>query len=87
MIQDSQGIIADRTREHLGPTDVAVIEFRTLILRGARDLRRGVEPEAASAGAAYAVRGGSMVTDRSVGFADAMTKRFGDSLGRVERRG
>ncbi len=54
------------------------------MLRGARDLRRGVEPSAARNGAAYAVRGGSMVTDR-IPFADAMAKRFGDSLGRVTR--
>ena len=86
MIQDSQGIIADRTREHLGLTDLAIIEFRKLMLRGARDLRRGVEPTAARADRAYAVRGGSMVTDRSVGFAEAMTRRFGDPLGRMARR-
>ena len=52
------------------------------MLRGARDLGRGVEPAAAQNGAAYAVRGGSMVTDR-IAFAEAMTKRFGDALGRV----
>jgi phthalate 4,5-dioxygenase oxygenase subunit len=31
-IQDSQGPIADRTTEHLGPTDMGVIRFRRLIL-------------------------------------------------------
>ena len=83
MIQDSQGFIADRTREHLGPTDIAIIEFRKQILRGARDLARGVEPSAARNAAAYAVRGGSMVTPASVSFAEAMTTRFGDALGRI----
>ena len=83
MIQDSQGFIADRTREHLGPTDVAIIEFRTQILRGARALARGIEPAAAHAAAGYNVRGGSMVTKGGVTFAEAMTERFGDALGRV----
>ena len=86
MIQDSQGLITDRTREHLGPTDVAIIEFRKMMLRGARDLRKGIEPGAARNAAGYTVRGGSMVEDRDAGFADAMTKRFGDPLGRVARR-
>jgi phenylpropionate dioxygenase-like ring-hydroxylating dioxygenase large terminal subunit len=86
MIQDSQGLIADRTREHLGPTDVAIIEFRKLMLRGARELEKGVEPAAARNAAAYALRGGSMVADRSLGFAEAMTRRFADPLGRVRAR-
>ena len=30
-IQDSQGLIADRTREHLGPTDAAIVQFRRLM--------------------------------------------------------
>jgi phenylpropionate dioxygenase-like ring-hydroxylating dioxygenase large terminal subunit len=83
MIQDSQGLIADRTREHLGPTDLAIIEFRTLMLRGARDLARGVEPAAARTAAGYRLRGGSIVAPRSLSFADTMRRRFGDPLGRV----
>jgi phthalate 4,5-dioxygenase len=83
MIQDSQGFIADRTREHLGPTDAAIIEFRRLILRGARELRAGVEPAAARDGAGYRVRGGSLVADRRLSFAEVMLKRFGDPVGRA----
>jgi phthalate 4,5-dioxygenase oxygenase subunit len=83
MIQDSQGWIADRTREHLGPTDVAVIEFRKLILRAARDLSAGAAPAAARLAPAYRVRGGSIVAPRSLSFAAVMTRRFGDPLGRV----
>jgi phenylpropionate dioxygenase-like ring-hydroxylating dioxygenase large terminal subunit len=83
MIQDSQGLISDRTREHLGPTDVAIIAFRKMMLRGARELQQGVEPAAARDAKGYRLRGGSMVEDRSLGFADAMSKRFGDPLGRV----
>jgi len=83
MIQDSQGLIADRTREHLGPTDVAIIEFRKLMLRAALDLTRGVEPAAARNASAYRLRGGSIVAPRSLSFADTMVRRFGDPLGRV----
>jgi hypothetical protein len=86
MIQDSQGLIADRTREHLGPTDAAIIEFRRLVLRGARELRAGLEPPAARDAAGYRVRGGSIVADRRLSFAEVMVKRFGDALGRVDGR-
>jgi hypothetical protein len=82
-IQDSQGFIADRTREHLGPTDAAIVQFRRLMLRGARELGQGTEPAAARNGSAYAVRSGSAVADRSIAFADVMTARFGDPIGRV----
>jgi phenylpropionate dioxygenase-like ring-hydroxylating dioxygenase large terminal subunit len=83
-IQDSQGFIADRTREHLGPTDAAIIQFRRLMLGVARDLRGGVEPAAARRAAAYAVRSGSALADRSVPFADVMVRRFGDAVGRAQ---
>jgi nitrite reductase/ring-hydroxylating ferredoxin subunit len=82
-IQDSQGPIADRTREHLGPTDAAIVQFRRLMLRGARELRAGVEPPAARNGAAYTVRSGSALADRNVPFADVMIGRFGDPIGRA----
>jgi phthalate 4,5-dioxygenase oxygenase subunit len=81
MIQDSQGLIADRTREHLGPTDAAIIEFRRQVLRGVRDLQAGVEPAAARAAGAYRLRGGSLVADRALSFEEVMTTRFGNPLG------
>ena len=84
-IQDSQGIVADRSREHLGPTDAAIVKFRRMMLDGARELSAGVEPAAARDGAAYTVRSGSALADRRVAFADVMTARFGDPLGRVRR--
>ena len=84
-IQDSQGLIADRAREHLGPTDAAIIQFRRLMLGAARDLRAGVEPAAARQGAAYTVRSGSALADRSIPFDEVMRARFGDPLGRVGR--
>lgn len=84
-IQDSQGLIADRTREHLGPTDAAIIQFRRLVLQSARNLTSGVEPPAARDGAGYTVRSGSALAPRDVAFAEVMRARFGDPVARVRR--
>src|SRR3546814_13983603 len=37
MIQESQGAIADRTREHLTATDSAIVRFLPTMLAGAKD--------------------------------------------------
>jgi hypothetical protein len=41
---ESMGPIYDRTREHLGTTDVAIIFWRRYMLRLARNLEKGIEP-------------------------------------------
>jgi len=41
---ESMGPIYDRTREHLGTTDVAIIFWRRMMLRMARNLEQGIEP-------------------------------------------
>jgi phenylpropionate dioxygenase-like ring-hydroxylating dioxygenase large terminal subunit len=43
-VTESMGAIYDRTQEHLGTTDVAVIHMRRVLLRLARDLEQGIEP-------------------------------------------
>lgn len=83
MIQDSQGLIADRTQEHLGPTDVAVVRFRRQVLGGAKALQQGQAPRAAGQDEAYRLRGGSAVFDAAVPFEAVMEGRFGDVAGRV----
>jgi hypothetical protein len=84
MIQDSQGYIADRTRENLGPTDLAIVWFRRQVMGGARALRdTGQPPGASIQGSAYRLRGGSTVADASVAFDDVMLRRFGDPVGRT----
>jgi hypothetical protein len=82
-IQDSQGPIQDRTREHLGPTDIGVVEFRRLLMGSARALAGGEEPRAAAAASRYAVRSGGWVTDPSKDLAAVMTERFGHRHGYV----
>jgi hypothetical protein len=52
----SMGAIYDRTNEHLGTSDVAVIHFRRLLLTLAQELEKGREPYAAQHGDAYRVR-------------------------------
>ena len=53
---ESMGGIYDRTREHLGTTDAAVIAARRTLIRMARDLQEGIEPQPASHGDLYRVR-------------------------------
>ncbi|HEY0582102.1 MAG TPA: hypothetical protein VGE94_07955, partial [Chloroflexota bacterium] len=43
-VQESMGRIFDRTREHLGTSDVAVIRFRRLMLDGVRKFVAGEPP-------------------------------------------
>ncbi len=45
-VQESMGVVLDRTREHLGTTDRAVIKMRSLLLKAARELEQGREPPA-----------------------------------------
>ncbi len=69
-IQESMGPVCDRTLEHLGTSDVAVIEWRKRILGMAKDLAKGIEPEEPFNGAAYNVRPVSILLDRDVDFAE-----------------
>ena len=83
MAQDSQGLIADRTREHLTPTDVAIVRFRRLLLEQAQSLSDGKEPAAAQRPAHYQLRGGGCITAASMSFEEVMRQRFGSTNGEV----
>lgn len=83
MVQDSQGLIADRTREHLTATDAAVVRFRRVVLEAARALASGKAPAAVEDGAAYRLRSGSWVAHRNKALAEVMRERFGDTIGRA----
>ena len=84
-IQDSQGSIQDRTREHLGPTDIGIVEFRKLIMGSARALQQGTAPRSASAAKQYAVRSGGWIAAPAKDLATVMTERFGHPHGYVGR--
>jgi phenylpropionate dioxygenase-like ring-hydroxylating dioxygenase large terminal subunit len=83
-IQDSQGLIHDRTREMLGPTDLGVSSLRALMLGAARDLAAGTCPASAMNAAAYRVRSGLIVTADALPFDAVMVQRFGHPRGRVD---
>ena len=48
MATETAGPIYDRTREHLGSTDVALIRMHRMLLRAAKALAEGQEPPALS---------------------------------------
>ena len=55
-VMESMGHIYDRTREHLGTADSAVIRARSILLRLAKQLQAGVEPFAPHHPTGYRVR-------------------------------
>jgi phenylpropionate dioxygenase-like ring-hydroxylating dioxygenase large terminal subunit len=83
MIQDSQGRIADRTREHLSASDIAIARFRRTVLDGAKALLAGTEPEAPFKHRSYKLRSGSWIAGEDVPFEQVMLERFGERTGRV----
>jgi phthalate 4,5-dioxygenase len=85
MAQESQGYIADRTREHLTPTDIAIVRFRKLVLEEANALRAGREPEAARRPASYSLRSGGAIAPAILSLEEVMQERFGSPSGRIPR--
>ena len=70
---DSMGRIVDRTQEHLGTSDTAIIFARRQLLRIARELQEGVEPAAVQDAAAFNVRAVDVVNTTS-DFKELMAK-------------
>ena len=83
MIQQSQGYIVDRTREHLTATDAAVVRFRRIVMDAAHHLADGVEPDAPKLHELYRVRPGSWFAAPEMALEEVLLDRFGDSFGRV----
>ena len=65
---ESAGAIVDRSQEHLGTSDTAIIKMRRLLIDGARNLEKGVEPPSAQDGALFNIRSSSVVYDEDVDF-------------------
>ena len=53
---DSMGRIVDRTKEHLGTSDTAIIHARRQLARMARELQEGIEPAVVQHPQAFNVR-------------------------------
>jgi phenylpropionate dioxygenase-like ring-hydroxylating dioxygenase large terminal subunit len=60
---DGMGMIPERWREHLGTTDLAIIAYRRILLRLAKELQRGIEPFAPHHGGIYHVRPIDVLSD------------------------
>jgi phthalate 4,5-dioxygenase oxygenase subunit len=66
-VQESQGPVYDRTTEHLGTSDAAIIAARRRLLKALRDLAEGREPPGLDA-ASQRVRSASLVLPKDVPF-------------------
>lgn len=84
LVQESMGAITDRTRENLTMTDAAVVRFRRTMLKLAKELAQGREPEAPRHHDGYRLRSGSWMAAEGVPFEDVMRERFGHPFGHVE---
>ena len=83
MIQQSQGFIADRTRENLTSTDAAIVRFRRRVLDGAQALGAGEPPVAPWHPEYFCARPGSWFASDGTPLEDVMLERFGHALGRI----
>jgi phthalate 4,5-dioxygenase len=70
-IQETMGPLYDRTQEHLGSADAAIIMMRRLLMRLAQQLEEGQEPYAAQHGEIMTLRSAGLMTDKGVSFVEA----------------
>ncbi len=70
-VQESMGRIVDRTREHLGPADRAIIVMRQLLLDGVRTVREGGDPPG-TGDSYYAIRAIEKILPTSPSWRDAI---------------
>ncbi len=75
---EGMGYVVDRSQEHLGTSDIAIIAARRRLLRCARDLQRGIEPVAPYNGDLYRVRALDVV-DAEADF-DRLLTRYGTEI-------
>jgi phenylpropionate dioxygenase-like ring-hydroxylating dioxygenase large terminal subunit len=71
-IQESMGRIVDRSREHLGPADKAVIQARRLLLQAVRTVAESGTPRGV-AGTYYTLRAAEGVLPRDADWREALT--------------
>jgi len=69
-VQESMGAIVDRSREHLGTTDKAIIELRRLLLAAIEDRKSGVEPRGVDPRTYRNIRPGDVVVPRGSEWSD-----------------
>jgi phenylpropionate dioxygenase-like ring-hydroxylating dioxygenase large terminal subunit len=75
MAQVTMGPIANRTKEHLGVTDIAIIQSRRMMLAAAIALREGTEPSEPLAPEFYSIVGVQFVEDKDVTFEECIERQ------------
>ena len=63
-MNESMGVIYDRTKEHLGTTDIVIIGMRRRLMKLAKELEQGTEPYAATHPEVYRRRGVDLLLGR-----------------------
>ncbi len=76
LIEDQRGPIMDRTAERLVSSDESIIRVRRHLLKAARELMEGQEPEAAFQPAGYAVRTAQLDIEEGGSVEDAVQSRL-----------
>jgi hypothetical protein len=69
-VQESMGLICNRTAEHLGSTDLGIIATRRRVLKAAQELAAGIEPPAARGGDLYHLRSAALTIDSQANVED-----------------
>jgi phthalate 4,5-dioxygenase len=92
-MQESMGAIFDRSREHLGTSDLFIVRMRRRLLEAAKSLQeQGTPPPSADEPGNYAVRGVQVVAPKEQSWVDATrdlvravpgTNPGGESLGLI----
>ncbi len=80
-LQESMGPIQDYSREHLVPTDKAIVMARRMLAQAARGLSDGLEPPALDP-TTHRVRAASVLLDREMKALDWSRDALVDSLGK-----
>jgi phenylpropionate dioxygenase-like ring-hydroxylating dioxygenase large terminal subunit len=70
-IQETMGPIYDRTQEHLGSADAAIIMMRRLLIKLSQQLEAGIEPFAAQHGEIMTLRSAGLMTAKDASFVEA----------------
>lgn len=80
-IADSQGLIASRSQELLGQTDLGIVRFRQQMFRALDDMAANAAPRGSASGKAFCVRSGDAMSATDVSAEEVARGRFGPLVG------
>jgi len=75
-VQESMGRIVDRSREHLGTTDKAIIACRRILLDIVRDLENGIEPLGVNPSTYRSARPADLLLPKDLRWQEAQNKEL-----------